>query len=157
MTQITASPEWVQTMTIFFFFFTRTQTEGEPETQRSQVTYWKLRYKFSTSSLGGDEGAGMRSRCLAHRQAFKSWDDKMQRSLEPSDYYLIMLAIRRLSKIHALLRSANFPFETWRDWQKCWLWQMGSWHEWEYWSPSQGRKCYSLSLIKSFLPRQAHA
>lgn len=58
----------------------------------------------------------MSSECLALRQSFESRNDKMLRRLEPSDYYLITLAIRRLSKIHALLWSANFPFETWRDW-----------------------------------------
>ena len=48
-------------------------------------------------------------------QSFGSRDDKKLRSLEQYDYYLIMLAIRRPSKIHVLLRRANFPFEYWRD------------------------------------------
>ena len=106
---------------VFFvclFVFTRTQTEGEPETQRSQVTYWKVEVQVFQPILGGDEGAWMRSRCLAHRQAFKSWDDKMQRSLELSDYYLIMLAIRSTDKPRescpASLQSFNIhPLVPW--------------------------------------------
>lgn len=62
----------------------------------------------------------------------ESRDNKKARSLEPHDYYLIMLTIRRLSKIHVLVGSANLPLKSWRDWRKCWLWQMASWHRWEY-------------------------
>ena len=36
----------------FFFFFARTQTEGEPETQGSQVTYWKVEVQVFQLILG---------------------------------------------------------------------------------------------------------
>ena len=39
-------------MTTFFFFFARTQTEGEPETQGSQVTYWKVEVQVFQLILG---------------------------------------------------------------------------------------------------------
>lgn len=129
----TVSPWWL--------FFTRAQMESESELQRTHVTQWAFGTEVSQTIPRRVREMGQRTGTWH----FESWDNEKQRSLEPHDYYLIMLAIGRPSKIHVLVRSANFPLESQRYWQKCWLWQMASWHGWEDWSHLNGRKCDSLS------------